>query len=243
MLVTTLTKRMAEELTSYYQDVGIRVRYLHSEVPTIERTEILRDLRNGDFDVLVGINLLREGLDLPEVSLVAILDADKEGFLRSTRSLIQTMGRAARNVRGTVFLYADKETDSMRNAMDETGRRREAQREYNLKNGITPKTVESAITTLSESLYEADYVTVLEGGGPRVQRRRAARRGEEAARPDARRRRGPRLRARRRAARPDQVARGGVAPGRLRGARVAQCQGGRRRGKGMRRPKGRRPRR
>ncbi|HTO70400.1 MAG TPA: excinuclease ABC subunit UvrB [Myxococcota bacterium] len=160
VLVTTLTKRMAEELTSYYQDVGIRVRYLHSEVPTIERTEILRDLRNGDFDVLVGINLLREGLNLPEVSLVAILDADKEGFLRSTRSLIQTMGRAARNVRGKVLLYADAETDSIRNAMAETNRRRETQREYNERNGITPRTVESAITTLTESLYEADYVTV-----------------------------------------------------------------------------------
>jgi excinuclease ABC subunit B len=160
VLVTTLTKRMAEELTSYYQDVGIRVRYLHSEVPTIERTEILRDLRNGAFDVLVGINLLREGLNLPEVSLVAILDADKEGFLRSTRSLIQTMGRAARNVRGTVLLYADVETESIREAVAETDRRREAQREYNAQNGITPRTVESAITTLTESLYEADYVTV-----------------------------------------------------------------------------------
>jgi excinuclease ABC subunit B len=160
VLVTTLTKRMAEELTSYYQDVGLRVRYLHSEVPTIERTEILRDLRNGEFDVLVGINLLREGLNLPEVSLVAILDADKEGFLRSERSLIQTMGRAARNVRGTVLLYADVETDSIRGALAETNRRREVQREYNRKNGITPRTVESAITSLTESLYEADYVTV-----------------------------------------------------------------------------------
>jgi excinuclease ABC subunit B len=160
VLVTTLTKRMAEELTNYYQDVGIRVRYLHSEVPTIERTEILRDLRNGEFDVLVGINLLREGLNLPEVSLVAILDADKEGFLRSARSLIQTMGRAARNVRGKVLLYADKETDSIRASVAETDRRREAQREYNRLNGITPRTVESAITSLSESLYEADYVTV-----------------------------------------------------------------------------------
>jgi excinuclease ABC subunit B len=160
VLVTTLTKRMAEELTSYYQDVGIRVRYLHSEVPTIERTEILRDLRNGAFDVLVGINLLREGLNLPEVSLVAILDADKEGFLRSARSLIQTMGRAARNVRGRVLLYADVETESMRAAIEETSRRREVQRVYNAKNGITPRTVESAITSLSESLYEADYVTV-----------------------------------------------------------------------------------
>jgi len=160
VLVTTLTKRMAEELTNYYQEVGVRVRYLHSEVPTIERTEILRDLRNGEFDVLVGINLLREGLNLPEVSLVAILDADKEGFLRSTRSLIQTMGRAARNVRGTVLLYADKETESIREAVGETDRRRAAQAEYNAANGITPRTVASAITSLAESLYEADYVTV-----------------------------------------------------------------------------------
>jgi excinuclease ABC subunit B len=129
-------------------------------VPTIERTEILRDLRNGEFDVLVGINLLREGLNLPEVSLVAILDADKEGFLRSERSLIQTMGRAARNVRGTVILYADQETDSIRSAVAETNRRRETQAEYNRANGITPRTVESAITALGESLYEADYVTV-----------------------------------------------------------------------------------
>lgn len=160
VLVTTLTKRMAEELTTYYEEVGVRVRYLHSEVPTIERTEILRDLRNGEFDVLVGINLLREGLNLPEVSLVAILDADKEGFLRSARSLIQTMGRAARNVRGKVLLYADVETQSIRASVAETSRRREVQREYNRVHGITPRTVESSITSLSESLYEADYVTV-----------------------------------------------------------------------------------
>jgi len=133
---------------------------MHSDIDAIERMEIVRGLRLGDFDVLVGINLLREGLDMPEVSLVAILDADKEGFLRSTRSLIQTMGRAARNVRGKVLLYADKETDSIRASVAETDRRREAQREYNRENGITPRTVESAITSLSESLYEADYVTV-----------------------------------------------------------------------------------
>ncbi len=160
VLVTTLTKRMAEELTNYYRDVGVRVRYLHSEVPTIERTEILRDLRAGDFDVLVGINLLREGLNLPEVSLVAILDADKEGFLRSTRSLIQTMGRAARNVRGKVLLYADKQTDSIREALAETERRRERQTAYNAEHGITPRTVEADITGITDSLYEADYVTV-----------------------------------------------------------------------------------
>jgi excinuclease ABC subunit B len=160
VLVTTLTKRMAEELTSYYRDVGIRVRYLHSEVPTIERTEILRDLRSGEFDVLVGINLLREGLNLPEVSLVAILDADKEGFLRSTRSLIQTMGRAARNVRGKVLLYADQVTESIRDALAETERRRELQREYNAAHGITPQSVQAQISSLTSSLYEADYVTV-----------------------------------------------------------------------------------
>jgi excinuclease ABC subunit B len=160
VLVTTLTKRMAEELTDYYEDLGIRVRYLHSEIATIERTEILRDLRQGEFDVLVGINLLREGLDLPEVSLVAILDADKEGFLRSSRSLIQTIGRAARNVRGKVILYADAETDALREAVGETERRRGIQEEYNRRNDITPKTVESKISSLRDSLYEADYVTV-----------------------------------------------------------------------------------
>ena len=160
VLVTTLTKRMAEELTNYYQDLGIRVRYLHSEIDTIQRTEILRELRRGAFDVLVGINLLREGLNLPEVSLVAILDADKEGFLRSSRSLIQTIGRAARNVRGKVILYADKETDSIREAVGETLRRRELQSEYNQINGITPESVASNIPSLTASLYEADYGTV-----------------------------------------------------------------------------------
>jgi excinuclease ABC subunit B len=160
VLVTTLTKRMSEELTDYYEDLGIRVRYLHSEIATIERTEILRELRQGEFDVLVGINLLREGLDLPEVSLVAILDADKEGFLRSTRSLIQTIGRAARNVHGKVILYADSETEALREAVDETQRRRGIQEEYNRRHGITPKTVESRISSLRDTLYEADYVTV-----------------------------------------------------------------------------------
>ncbi|MEE2704089.1 MAG: excinuclease ABC subunit UvrB [Myxococcota bacterium] len=160
VLVTTLTKRMAEELTTYYEELGIRVRYLHSDIATIERTEILRELRQGAFDVLVGINLLREGLDLPEVSLVAILDADKEGFLRSGRSLIQTIGRAARNVRGKVLLYADRETDSLRLAMGETERRRELQRNYNREHDITPESVQSELPSLRESLYEADYLTV-----------------------------------------------------------------------------------
>jgi excinuclease ABC subunit B len=160
VLVTTLTKRMAEELTQYYADLGIRVRYLHSEIATIERTEILRELRQGDFDVLVGINLLREGLDLPEVSLVAILDADKEGFLRSERSLIQTIGRAARNIRGKVILYADQETAALSGAVGETERRRAVQEAYNREHGITPKSVESSISSLRDSLYEADYVTV-----------------------------------------------------------------------------------
>ena len=160
VLITTLTKRMSEELTNYYQELGVRVRYLHSEIATIERTEILRELRQGGFDVLVGINLLREGLDLPEVSLVAILDADKEGFLRSARSLIQTMGRASRNVRGKVLLYADKETQAIREAVGETERRRKRQIEYNREHGITPKTVESQISSLRDSLYDADYVTV-----------------------------------------------------------------------------------
>ena len=160
VLVTTLTKRMAEELTEFYADHGVRVRYLHSDVKTIERTEIIRELREGAFDVLVGINLLREGLDIPEVALVAILDADKEGFLRSTRSLIQTVGRAARNVNGTGLLYADQETDSIRDTLAETGRRREVQERYNAEHGITPKSVVKRIASLRDSIWEGDYVTV-----------------------------------------------------------------------------------
>ncbi|MBW2401544.1 MAG: UvrB/UvrC motif-containing protein, partial [Deltaproteobacteria bacterium] len=160
VLVTTLTKRMAEELTDYYGELGIRVRYLHSDIKTLERMEILRLLREGDFDVLVGINLLREGLDIPEVSLVAILDADKEGFLRSTRSLIQTIGRAARNVNGEVILYADHETKSIRQTLDETNRRRVIQKAYNDEHGITPKTIVKRIASIGESIWEQDYVTV-----------------------------------------------------------------------------------
>jgi excinuclease ABC subunit B len=160
VLVTTLTKRMAEDLTDYYQDLNVKVRYLHSDIETLERVEIIRQLRMGVFDVLVGINLLREGLDLPEVSLVAILDADKEGFLRSDRSLIQTIGRAARNVYGTVILYADSITDSMRLAMDETSRRRSLQAAFNKKHGITPQTVIKSIGSPLVKIYEADYVDV-----------------------------------------------------------------------------------
>ena len=160
ILVTTLTKRMAEDLTEYLTDMGIKVRYLHSDINTIERVEIIRDLRLGRFDVLVGINLLREGLDIPEVSLVSILDADKEGFLRSERSLIQTCGRAARNVAGEVILYGSEVTRSMSRAVEETKRRRLMQAEYNRKHGITPESIRKEIHNILDSVYECDYVTV-----------------------------------------------------------------------------------
>jgi excinuclease ABC subunit B len=160
VLVTTLTKRMAEDLAEYYSEIGVRCNYLHSEVSTLDRVKILRDLRRGEFDALIGINLLREGLDLPEVSLVAVLDADKEGFLRSSGSLIQTIGRAARHLEGCAILYADVMTDSMKRAIDETGRRRAAQLDYNERNNITPQSVIKPIDLSLIAIAEGDYVTV-----------------------------------------------------------------------------------
>jgi len=169
VLVTTLTKRMAEDLTDYLQQHGVRVRYLHSEIDAIERVEIIRGLRLGEFDVLVGINLLREGLDLPEVSLVAILDADQEGFLRSDRSLIQTVGRAARNLQGRAVLYADRVTGSMQRALDEMTRRRQAQVAYNAEHGITPRSIVKSVDQVRFATRFADAKTVrpVEGGVPR----------------------------------------------------------------------------
>jgi excinuclease ABC subunit B len=178
ILVTTLTKKMAEDLTDYLLEMGLRVRYLHSNVDTIQRIEILRDLRLGEFDVLVGINLLREGLDLPEVSLVAILDADKEGFLRSETSLIQTMGRAARNVDGQVIMYADQVTDSMTRAISETRRRRALQEEYNAEHGIDPQTIRKAVTDILASLRGTDDGAPLPSGRGRGRRGRSRTRSD-----------------------------------------------------------------
>ena len=234
-LVTTLTKRMAEDLTEYLHENGVRVRYMHSDIDTIERIEIIRDLRLGAFDVLVGINLLREGLDIPECALVAILDADKEGFLRSETSLVQTIGRAARNVDGKVILYADSITGSMERAMEETRRRREKQTAFNEANGITPATIKRGIQDILGSVAEADHVTVdlgladgaLIGHNLHGDHRRPGKADEGGGRQ-------PRIRGGRAAARRDQAAAGGRTRGRRRPA--GQADGCRGRGRRLRGP-------
>ena len=209
VLVTTLTKRMAEDLTEHYKELNVKVAYLHSDIDTLERVDIIRDLRMGKYDVLIGINLLREGLDIPEVSLVAILDADKEGFLRSARSLIQTMGRAARHVNGEVILYADKITDSMRKAINETNRRRTVQEEYNKKNNITPQSIKKNIQATLRTVYEQDYFTVpiaAEDAGEYVPTVNIPQLIASLDKADARRGKGAGFRDRGRAARQDPVA-------------------------------------
>ena len=211
VLVTCLTKKMAEDLTDYYHDLGIRVRYLHSDIETIERVEIIRSLRKGDFDVLVGINLLREGLDLPEVSLVAILDADKEGYLRSARSLIQTTGRAARHINGRVIMYADVVTKSMEQAIGETNRRRAKQVTYNEQHGITPTSIIKAIDASLVEMYSPEWAVVPEIGDDKREEEihpgaRTAGSNHRAATGNDGSRGKTRLRTRRRLARPDQKA-------------------------------------